>query len=148
MTRGAKPKVYDSELVENVRQLYSAGHTQDEVGALLGISQKVIWKLMLRHQITARIAAKRNQYGARNTMWKGDTATYAAFHLRVQQQRGTPSVCGQCGTTKSPRFEWASLTKNYADVQDYVRLCCSCHHRFDGTVRNLGSFAKRKEVSR
>lgn len=28
----------------------------------------------------------------------------------------------------------------------YRRLCVSCHHVMDGHVRNLGHYAKRKEV--
>ncbi len=146
MPRGAKPKVYDAGLVENVRALYAKGMTQDEIAELSGVTQKVIWRLMLRHEIPARVAAKRDQRGPRNLAWKGDDASYKALHLRVAVVRGKPSLCERCGTTSAARFEWANLSKKYADPNDYIRLCVSCHHRMDGTASNLGPFSKRKEV--
>lgn len=141
MPRGAKPKVYDPSTVESVRRLYEAGSTQTEVASTLGISQKVVWKLMIRHGIKARVAAKRDQRGPNNSSWRGSDATYQALHVRVQQARGTPSKCSHCGTESAPRFEWANLTGNYDDVNDYIRLCVSCHHKMDGHVRNLGEHA-------
>lgn len=146
MPRGAKPKVYPTEMVERVRTLYASGMTQDEVAAALGVSQKVVWKLMLRHGIAARVAAKRDQRGPRNSSWKGDAVGYSALHLRVIAERGQPSKCEDCGATTAKRFEWANLTGHYEDVRDYKRLCCSCHHKMDGHVRNLGAHAMRKEV--
>lgn len=143
---GGKPKVYPAEQVERVRALYASGMSQDEIALALGVSQKIIWKLMRRHGIERRPQIKRDQRGKKNASWKADRASYAAMHLRVQTARGTPSLCDECGTTESPRFEWASISKRYDDVNDYKRLCCSCHHKMDGHVRNLGSYAKRKEV--
>ena len=75
---------------------------------------------------------------------KGDSAKYAALHLRVSVARGKPSLCMRCGTTEAARFEWANLTGDYANVEDYVRLCGSCHRRMDGAVHNLGDHAKKK----
>ena len=146
---GSKPKIYPAELVARVTYLYRAGMTQEEVGKELGLSQKVIWKLMVRHGISARAAAKRDQWGPMNHLWKGSQAKYAALHLRVQSIRGTPCKCEDCGIEgESSLFQWASLTKTYDDVNDYKRLCRSCHSKMDRTVRNLGHYAKRKEVSR
>lgn len=146
MLRGAPQKRYPSALVAQVRALYSAGKTQVEVALVCGVTQKVIWNLMRRHGIAARVAAKREQSGPKNSRWRGASASYAALHLRVEAARGKPSCCDDCGTTTAKRFEWANLTGNYADVSDYKRLCCSCHHKMDGHVRNLGAHAKRKEV--
>lgn len=137
MPRGAKPKEYDPDLVQRVSELYAAGATQGEVAASVGVTQKVVWNLMRRHGIAARVAAKRDQRGPKNHAWKGDDAGYAAAHLRVASARGAPSLCESCGTTSAAKFEWANLTKNYTDPNDYVRLCVSCHHQMDGTVQNL-----------
>jgi len=142
--RGAKPKIYDKGLVARVTDLYAGGMTQTEVAAAVGLTQKVVWKLMLRHGIKARVAAKRDQRGPKNSTWKGGQARYAALHLRVATVRGKPKRCGDCGTTKAKRYEWANLTGRYDDVNDYRRLCVSCHHKMDGTVRNLGAHTKRK----
>ena len=130
-----------------MRELYAANHSQAEVASMCGVSQKVVWRLMGSAGIERRRAAKRYQLGHLNSSWKGDAAGYDAFHARVIEQRGQPSQCEDCGTTTAKRYEWASLTRNYADVNDYKRLCVSCHHRMDGTARNLGAHAQRKAVS-
>ena len=142
MPRGAKPKVYDAVIVQRVAELYASGMTQAEVAAAIGITQKVVWRLMLRSGIAARVAAKRDQRGHRNAMWRGGSAGYQAMHLRVAEARGTPSKCEHCGTTDAKRFEWANLSGRYDDVNDYVRLCVSCHHKMDGHARNLGIYAR------
>lgn len=126
-----------SPSLEQVVSLYETGMTQSEVGKQLGVSQKVIWGIMRRENYTPRTATKRNQSGDRNTSWKGDRATYGAFHYRVQGIRGKPSVCSMCETTSAKRYEWANMTGNYASVYDYVRLCKSCHSRFDGVISNI-----------
>lgn len=128
--------MYDPVLVAKVTALYNDGLTQDEVAREAGVTQKVVWNLMRRHGVKARTAAKREQRGADNHSWKGDDAGYAAMHLRVQELRGKPSRCAMCDTVEARRFEWANLTGDFSNPYDYVRLCTSCHHRLDGTVRN------------
>ena len=72
MPRGSKPKVYDDALVAKVRLLYAAGSTQHEIACAIGLTQKVVFNIMRRHSIPARVAAKRDQFGPRNHAWKGD----------------------------------------------------------------------------
>lgn len=129
-----KKKVYPADFVARVQCLYEAGHTQSEIAAQCGVSQKVIYKLMCNHGIKTRVAAKRNQTGAANHMWRGDEAGYQALHLRVADRRGKPSLCDWCGQTEG-RFEWANLTGDYQDVADYDRLCVSCHRYYDADRR-------------
>jgi len=134
--RGGRPKVYPEELVERVRSLYGKGLTQDEVASAAGITQKVVWRLMRRHGIVARKAAKREQRGPRNHAWKGGAAKYAALHLRIAAIRGTPARCEACGSDDpAARYEWANITGRYDDPADYRRLCVSCHRRFDAGRR-------------
>lgn len=90
MPRGAKPKVYDAIVVGRVRQLYEGGHTQGEVASVIGLSQKVVWNVMRRHDINARVAAKRNQWGENNHSWKGVGASKYAFHRRLYSRFGKP----------------------------------------------------------
>lgn len=124
--------------VEIARLYHGKGMSQHEVAERLGVSQKVIHKAMRRHAIASRPAAKRNQRGARNHMWKGDKAGYQALHARVQNARGTPSLCSVCGRDDDGTiYDWANLTGDYTDVDDYARMCRSCHHRFDGRAANL-----------
>ena len=139
---GAAPKIYAVEVVDAVRRLYAGGATQTEVGAILGLSQKVIWSIMRRHSISARVAAKRNQMGESNSSWKGASASYKAKHQRLY--RHNKQECERCGTTDPARsYDWANLTGDYDNPDDYERMCRSCHWRFDNKIANLkGSVLK------
>lgn len=35
------------------------------------------------------------------------------------------------------QFHWANLTGDYADVNDYARMCVPCHRRFDAERRKV-----------
>ena len=112
--------------------------TQDEIAVHFGVRQKTIWKAMKRNGIKSRPSVKRNQVGANNSSWKGDDAGYAALHYRVQKVRGKAVKCDVCGHSDSDRkYEWANLTKNYADVMDYKQMCQSCHATYDDMTKNF-----------
>jgi DNA-binding CsgD family transcriptional regulator len=125
---------------EIVETLYNNGNTQDEIAKILGVTQKVIWAFMRRNGIKARRAAKRYQCGAQNHAWKGDMAKYQAFHLRLSQKWGKASEhgCSVCGThDPSKCYDWANLTGDYANENDYAPMCRSCHRQYDKGRRNL-----------
>jgi len=126
---------------QELEQLYASGLTQKQVGIHYGVSQKVIYSWFRKLGIKSRIPKNLNQNRENNPAWKGDNATYAAFHYRIESLRGKPMICSRCNKTDAKRYEWASLTKNYSDPFDYIRLCKSCHSIFDNVVRNF----KRKE---
>jgi HNH endonuclease len=65
------PKRFPADVVECVSAMYSAGRTQKEIGAVLGVRPKTVWRIMRNHGIPARPAAKRAQRGALNASWKG-----------------------------------------------------------------------------
>ena len=132
--------VYPPAMVWAVSRLYASGFTQDEVADRIGVSQKVVWNVMRRHNIPRRAAAKRDQFGEKNHQWKGEEAGYQAMHLRVEKRYGKPMKCASCGTddpTKS--YDWANVTGNYHDPDDYRRMCRSCHRKFD--------LARRRETA-
>jgi len=137
MPRGSKPKVYPAEMVDKVRALYEGGMTQEEVGKEIGVSQKVIWKLMLRSGLKARVAAKRNQSGSANSYWKGDNANYQALHRRLYVRFGKPSKCARCGTETAKHYDYANLSGQYHDINDYMPMCRSCHWKFDEKILNI-----------
>lgn len=131
--------------VNRVAEMYARGMTQSEIAQQFGVWQTAVSRFMKRHGIVARVAAKRNQRGERNSTWKGSAVTYKAAHDRVYAARGRPQRCEHCQTTEpNKRYEWANLTGRHHDPADYVRLCRSCHCRFDGLVRNLGVHAERR----
>ncbi len=130
---GAKPREYPPALVEQVQRMYSDGMTIAEIQAVLPRGFKA-QRIVERHVPIRRTPAKREQRGERNAAWKGDEASYTALHLRVVVARGKPSECENCGIREG-RFEWANLTGRYEDVDDYARLCVSCHRKLDAARR-------------
>ena len=148
MPRGSKPKRYPPKMVTAVRHLYISGMTQVEVAEALGTTQKVIWTLMRNHNIPRRPQIKRDQTGPKNHMWKGDEASYSAFHLRVQTQRGRPRHCEVCGTTDQRRsYDWANLSGRFDDPSDYKRMCRSCHWKHDRKILNIKHMRRKEDAS-
>jgi len=137
MPSGGRPKQYPPDQVSRVREMYEFGMTQEEIAAATGTTQKVIWNLMRRHSIKARVAAKRNQWGERNHSWRGDRASYKAFHQRLYKKYGNPQRCDECGKTSPGHYDWANISGRFEDMADYKRLCRSCHWRLDGKINNI-----------
>ena len=50
---------------------YDLNMTQKEVAAEMGVTQKVVFNYMRRHNLPTRSKAKRNQKGEANSYWKG-----------------------------------------------------------------------------
>ena len=122
-----------------VKHLYGLGLTQGEIAEKLGVSQKVIWRHMKNNGIKSRIAAKRDQRKENNHMWKGDKAGYKAMHLRVESEKGKAETygCSVCGTTESYKaYDWANLSGQYQDINDYAPMCRSCHRKYDKERRD------------
>lgn len=143
-----RPKTYPAELVDSVRRLYGQGMTQSEISAALGITQKIVWRLMKHHQIASRPAVQRVPLkGVNNRGWKGDNAGYQAMHLRLYALHGAPSLCSVCKSTDPRRrYDWANLTGNYQDINDYARMCRHCHRRYDDSRRG-GAIGKRHDIT-
>lgn len=68
-----------------------------------------------------------------NPNWKGNNATnLTTFHKRVEEEFGKPCFCAICETTdKEKTYDWACLTGKYEEINDYKRLCRSCHKKYD-----------------
>lgn len=75
----------------------------------------------------------KTQKKEKNSNWKGDSATnITTFHKRVEQKFGKPERCETCKTTdKNKTYDWANQTGHYEDINDYKRMCRSCHKRYD-----------------
>lgn len=87
------------------------------------------------------------QKGELNHQWKGCSASYRALHYRVITHRGSPQLCEECGTQDAARFDWANVSGDYHRIEDYVRLCRSCHCRRDGVIRNINNKFFRRASS-
>lgn len=120
------------------------GMSQYEIARQFKTTQKVVWHAMQKWDIPRRIAAKRNQAGDRNHMWKGEKAGYKAFHQRLYQLKGRPKKCEICGTIDSNiSYDWANLTGKYDDPSDYKRMCRSCHWKHDKKILNIKHMKER-----
>lgn len=64
--------------------------------------------------------------------WKGDDVGYHVLHRWVQKHKGKPSFCNHCLSTSEKRYEWANISGEYKrDLDDWTRLCRSCHIKYD-----------------
>lgn len=138
MASKKKPKsLYAKDIGKRMlRYLYVIRRmTQAQIAKLLECSNTPVQKAMYAYGIPRRHAGCR-LFGSSNPQWKGDEAKYKALHLRVSSARGRPKQCERCGA-RDPRktYDWANLTGNYANLQDYIRLCRSCHWKIDGKAR-------------
>lgn len=72
--------------------------------------------------------------------WKGDDVGYRALHHWVIKHLGQPSECSNCGfaSQNSRQFNWANISHEYRrDLNDWVRLCISCHNKYDRNTLTL-----------
>lgn len=113
--------------------MYESGMTVAEIANVFPKGYKV-QRILERHLPERRPAIRRNQRGQLNHMWKGDEAGYKALHLRVRSQRGEPGPCEACDSSNA-QTEWANISGDYSDVEDYLSLCLKCHRLLDAARR-------------
>lgn len=73
--------------------------------------------------------------GEKNHEWKGDRVGYVGLHLWVKRNLGKPERCEHCEKDglRGRAIHWANKSGNYIrDLEDWIRLCASCHTRYDG----------------
>jgi len=67
-----------------------------------------------------------------NPNWKGDKAGHHSLHTWVKTRLGTPKECEHCGTEDARFFDWANKSGEYKrEINDWIRLCRSCHIEYD-----------------
>lgn len=71
--------------------------------------------------------------GEKNYLWKGEDAVYSTKHMWVRRWFGKPSECEHCGMNEEKRmYHWANISREYRrDREDWIRLCVSCHKKYD-----------------
>lgn len=64
----------------------------------------------------------------------GTDGQYKYLHRWIGKTAGKPSYCAHCDKTEG-KFEWANKSGEYLkDVSDWLRLCRSCHRKYDDSV--------------
>ncbi len=97
---------------EEFKKLYYSGMTITEISDFFKISRIKVQRDMNRFRVKSRRAIPRNCNGENNPSWKGENATYSAFHIRKIKLDGSPKKCEVCGTKDENKiYQWASLTK-------------------------------------
>lgn len=121
---------------EELVTMYDSGLAQTQIATSLGVWSSTVSKWMRAYGIAPGKGINRfPNHGESAGMWKGNAASYSAFHHRLTTVRGKPRLCENCKTTTAKKFEWANLTGAYHDTNDYIRLCVSCHRYMDGHGR-------------
>lgn len=70
--------------------------------------------------------------------WKGDDASYRTKHQWAARTFGVPDTCEHCGKSglKERQIHWANKSGQYKRIlDDWRRLCVSCHKKYDTHVR-------------
>ena len=68
--------------------------------------------------------------------WKGNEVGKGGLHNWVKRHKGTPKICEHCGNKKAKKYEWANKSRKYKrSLDDWLRLCTSCHAKYDYLVR-------------
>ena len=75
----------------------------------------------------------------RHPNWKGLNASYVSIHKWVANRKGRPKKCEHCGSINKNRYEWANTDGKYSrNLNDYIRLCKSCHTKYDNKRIKMG----------
>lgn len=68
--------------------------------------------------------------------WKGNNVGVDALHNWVKKKLGRPKKCEHCGSANQKQYDWANKSQKYRrDVHDWIRLCRSCHAKYDYPTR-------------
>lgn len=146
--QGRPKREYPAEIIELARSMYEdQGMTVAEIRAAFPSGYRV-QTILERHIQSRRPAAKRNQRGPSNHMWRSDPG-YQAAHLRVVSMRGKAAAhacvdCGKAADDWSYRYgDPNELTGSngcpYSPDPDYYEpRCKSCHRRYDKAKRTEG----------
>jgi hypothetical protein len=93
--------------------------------------------------------------GKYHPAWKENTIVYSTLHGRLKRYKGKANKCDVCGEgRKNKRYEWANLTGNYSDINDYKKMCKSCHTLYDNKKRRenneslYNGFLRRKRTDK
>ena len=71
--------------------------------------------------------------GELNPNWN-ENVGYTGLHMWVYSKLGKPKKCEHCGkdNLKGKFIQWANKSGDYSrDVSDWLRLCGSCHKKYD-----------------
>jgi hypothetical protein len=132
--KGKKPKNFqlfrqkNKEYIEKYGEPMLGKHHSEEAKIKIGLANK----------------GHKGLSGINSPNWKGDKVGYDGLHDWIQRERGNPQQCEFCGTTTAKRYEWANKSHEYKrDLTDWIRLCPSCHKRYDDVGKKVWEIRRR-----
>ena len=106
----------------------------NETKKRMSIGQKTLHHNRSHSEETKRKIGKATKkfHGGKNEIV--GTPVYWKVHRWIKKQLGQPDKCERCkriGLT-GHKIHWANKSQEYKfDVQDWIRLCASCHNKYD-----------------
>lgn len=98
-----------------------------------------------KHSKDTRLKISLANTGSFSSQWKGDKANYQALHTWIRTHHGKADCCEnpQC-EGKSRQYQWALRPgrKYSRQVEDYIKLCRSCHQKMDYTEERRQKISK------
>jgi len=77
----------------------------------------------------------KDQWGSKNSQWKGDNVSYKGLHKWVHSNLVKPDLCQEC--KQAPPYDVANTGIYNRDFINWKWLCRKCHFHSDGRYNNL-----------
>lgn len=135
MSKAQKGKIVTQEIRDKISISVSK--------SLIGNKRSLGYKQSVEH----RKKESESKKGEKAYQWKGEDVGYYALHTWITKQLGKPHYCEYCGRTDLPHrsYHWANKSDQYKrDIEDWIRLCVSCHKKYDKEKRKNGIIKKIK----
>lgn len=132
------PTGYYKRTKKQIRNMSLAkmGHTvsQETREKIRKANKKMIFTKEHRAKLKERATGLKGEK-ARN--WKGDKVGSIGIHCWLRREYGTPRDCDHCHRTDQKFYDWASVDHKYVrDRKKFLRLCRSCHSKYDCQQKN------------
>jgi hypothetical protein len=116
---------------------YKNKMSQKDMAGFYGVSLRCIQYQLSKHNIKSKTKGRRNQRGLNHNLWRTNPS-YRTIHKRVELYRGKPNYCDECKTTDyNKKYDWANISGNYLNVDDFRRLCVKCHKKEHPRDKNM-----------
>ena len=109
----------------------------------LGHCQSIITKQKIKDNHAHLSGKNHPMFGKFETEclnWKGNNISYSRLHGWVIQHLGQPTKCEHCGKDNLTKgqIHWANKDHKYKrNLKDWIRLCVSCHRKYDKQFNTL-----------